>query len=238
MSDRPRSDDGIPAAPATSGPDLTTDETAVTSDLLPSQEEESATAIKPPEAARTEQLEGTLTRELRPTRVVPRWLGWLIIAGGVIMLPWIAGLTFILPTRHEAAHYSASWIGFDIALCAMLLRTGWLAQKGREHIELSAAITGTLLVVDAWFDVVTADSARELTTALALASLAELPLAVFFLWIAGRVEFRRERRAEATSRLLRHLRVLERIDGFDRTESPDGADRAESTDRADRQPAP
>jgi hypothetical protein len=219
MSDRSRSDDGIPAAPPASGPDLVADGAAETSDLLPRQEAESATALKPPEAARTEQLEGTLTRELRPTRVVPRWLGWLIIAGGVIMLPWIAGLTFILPTRHEAAHYSASWIGFDIALCGMLLRTGWLAQKGREHIELSAAITGTLLVVDAWFDVVTADSPRELTTALALALLAELPMAIFFLWIAGRVEFRRERRAEATSRLLRHLRA------YDHLERPERAGR-------------
>lgn len=139
--------------------------------------------------------------------MVPRRLGWLIIAGGVIMLPWIAGLSFILPTRHEAAHYSASWVGFDLALCGMLLRTGWLAQKGREHIELSAAITGTLLVVDAWFDVVTADSKGELTIALALALFAELPMAVFFLWIAGRVEFRRERRAEAMSELLRRLRI-------------------------------
>jgi hypothetical protein len=119
------------------------------------------------------------------------------------MLPWVAGLVFILPTRHEAAHYGASWIGFDLALCGMLLRTGWLAQKGREHIELTAAMTGTLLLVDAWFDVVTADSHRELALALLLAVCGEIPLAAFCLWIAGRVEFRRQRRAEAMARLLR-----------------------------------
>jgi hypothetical protein len=164
---------------------------------------ESVQAVEPPEAARTEQLEGTLTRALRPTRMVPRWAGWLVIATGVLMLPWVAGLVFILPSRHEAAHYGASWIGFDLALCGMLLRTGWLAQKGREHIELSAAMTGTLLLVDAWFDVVTADSHRELALALLLACVGELPLAAFCLWIAGRVEFRRQRRAEAMSRLIR-----------------------------------
>jgi hypothetical protein len=201
MSGPPRSDDGTPATPPASA-DHTAD-----SELLPSHADESVTAVRPPEAARTEHIEASLSRELRPPRVVPRWLGWLIIAGGVIMLPWIAGLSFILPTRHETAHYSASWIGFDIFLCAMLLRTGWLAQKGREHIELSAAITGTLLVVDAWFDVVTSDTPREIAIALGLACGAELPMAVFFLWIAGRVEFRRARRAEAMSKLLKHLRT-------------------------------
>ncbi|GLY79048.1 hypothetical protein [Actinoallomurus iriomotensis] len=164
---------------------------------------ESVHAVEPPETARTERMEGALTGALRPAPVVPRWIGWLVIGVGLLMLPWVAGLVFILPTRHEAAHYGASWIGFDLALCAMLIRTGWLAQKGREHIELSAAMTGTLLLVDAWFDVVTADSHRELAIALLLAFCAELPLAAFCLWIAGRVEFRRQRRAEAMSRLVR-----------------------------------
>jgi hypothetical protein len=164
---------------------------------------ESAHAVEPPETARTERMEGAITGALRPTRVVPRWIGWLVIAAGAVMLPWITGLAFVLPTRHEAAHYGASWIGFDLALCGMLIRTGWLAQKGREHLELSAAMTGTLLLVDAWFDVVTADSHRELAIAVLLAAFGELPLAAFCLWIASRVEFRRQRRAEAMVRLLR-----------------------------------
>ncbi len=170
----------------------------------------SSRAVKRPEARRTEEIEGTLTRELRPTRVVPRWVGWLVIAAGALMLPWVAGLSFVLPTRHEAAHYDASWIGFDLALCAMLLRTGWLAQKGREHIELSAAITGTLLLVDAWFDSVTADSRHELIVALVLALVCEVPLAVLFLYIAGRVEFRRQQRAKTMARILRRWRTHQR----------------------------
>lgn len=188
MSDAPRPEDDVRALPV-------------------AHTAESVEAVKRPETARTEQIEGNLTRELRPTRVVPRWIGWLVIAAGLLMLPWVAGLMFILPTRHEAAHYGASWIGFDLALCGMLIRTGWLAQQGREHIELSAAVTGTLLLVDAWFDVVTADSHRELAIALLLAFVCELPLAAFCLWVAGRVEFRRQKRAEAMSRMLRQWRT-------------------------------
>ncbi|MCO5999019.1 hypothetical protein [Actinoallomurus rhizosphaericola] len=208
MAQDPRSDEGHTAAtpvPAAGAPTSTTDDPDP--DLTVTHAAETARAVEPPETPRTEQLEGTLTRELRPTRVVPRWAGWLIIGAGVAMLPWITGLSFVLPTSHEAAHYNASWVGFDLGLCAMLLRTGWLAQKGREHIELSAAITGTLLLVDAWFDVVTADSRGELTFALILALFGELPLAAFFLWIAGRVEYRRQRRAEAMARLLKRLRT-------------------------------
>jgi hypothetical protein len=191
-------------------------------ELPPAHTQESAQALEPPETVRTERIEGTLTHELRPTRVVPRWIGWLVIAAGLLLLPWVAGLIFILPTRHEAAHYGASWIGFDLALCGMLIRTGWLAQKGREHLELSAAMTGTLLLVDAWFDVVTADSHKELALALLLAFAGELPLAAFCLWIAGRVEFRRQRRAEAMARLLRQWSARRPHDR--RAERPDPCD--------------
>jgi hypothetical protein len=212
MANSPRPDDDLRP------PEIPTD------DLPPAHTEESAQAVQPPETARTEQIEGTLTRELRPTRVVPRWIGWLVIAAGALMLPWVAGLVFILPTRHEAAHYGASWIGFDLALCGMLLRTGWLAQKGREHIELSAAMTGTLLLVDAWFDVVTADNHKELALAVLLACVGEIPLAAFCLWIAGRVEFRRQRRAEAMARLLRQWSARRPYDRRPGTDRPDPCD--------------
>jgi hypothetical protein len=164
-----------------------------------------------PERQRTEDLERELSRELRPHRVVPRWVGWAMIAGGVLMLPWVAGLAVVLPERKEAAHYSAAWVGFDLVLCAVLLRTGWLAQRGREHIELSAAMTGTLLLVDAWFDVVTANGRNDLLLALALAVFAEVPIAAFCLWIAGRVEYRRQERARTMGEIVRRLRHRRRF---------------------------
>ncbi len=158
-----------------------------------------------PETPQTEHLERQLIRELRPFRVVPRWVGWAMVGAGVLTLPWVAGLAVVLPERKEAANYSAAWVGFDLALCALLVRTGWLAQRGREHIELSAAMTGTLLLIDAWFDVVTANDRGDLVLALALAVFGELPLAAFCLWIAGRVEYRRQERARTMSEILRHL---------------------------------
>jgi hypothetical protein len=175
-----------------------------------------------PERPRTEELERQLSKELRPHRVVPRWIGWGMIVGGVLMLPWVAGLAVVLPERQEAAHYSTAWVGFDLGLCALLLRTGWLAQRGREHIELTAAMTGTLLVVDAWFDVVTANSRNDVLLAAALAVFAELPMAAFCLWIAGRVEYRRQQRARVMGRILRALRHRSRGHRRPPAASPDG----------------
>jgi len=149
-----------------------------------------------------------MARVLGPCRSVPRWCGWLLITLSVLTLPWIAGIAKILPSRGEAAHYDVSWAGFDAALCLMLLRTGYLALRDQERMGLSAAITGTLLLVDAWFDVLSAASAGELVAALAMALFIELPLAAFCLWIAGQVESERRRRSERLAGL------VQRVDGY------------------------
>jgi hypothetical protein len=142
---------------------------------------------------------------LSPRQVVPRWTGRLLVTLGVLTVPWIAGLAIMLPSRAESAHYAASWAGFDVLLCVLLLRTGWLALRNREHIEVTAAMTSALLVVDAWFDVMSATSTDQFVSALAMAGCVELPLAGFCLWIAGRVEYERRRRSELLVSVVRRL---------------------------------
>ena len=51
-----------------------------------------------------------------------------------------------------------------------------------------AAVTGTMLVCDAWFDVLTSRGTMDVTVSAVLAVVAELPLAVFCFWIARSVE--------------------------------------------------
>jgi len=138
-------------------------------------------------------------------RVVPRWCGWLLLALGLLSLPWIAALAAVLPSTSQSAHYDVAWAGFDLLLCGSLLRTGWAALHGREQSEVSAAMTGTLLVVDAWFDVLSASHTLEFVTALAMAVCVELPLAALCLWIAGRVDADRTRRERLASAALRRL---------------------------------
>ncbi|HEV2637979.1 MAG TPA: hypothetical protein VGX23_22715 [Actinocrinis sp.] len=138
-------------------------------------------------------------------RLLPKWTGWLLLVLGFLTLPWIGGLAVELPSRSEAAHYDVSWTGFDVLLCLLLLRTGWSAVRDLEHVELTAAMTGALLIVDAWFDVMSAPDTKQFLIALGMAVCVELPLAVFCLWIAGRVEFERKRRSEVLTALVRRF---------------------------------
>lgn len=130
-------------------------------------------------------------------KVVPRWCGVLLVVLGLLTLPWIAGLAVVLPSSSRAAHYDVSWAGFDLLLCALLLRTGWSALRRREQSELTAAMAGTLLIVDAWFDVLGAPDTGQFLIALAMAVFVELPLAGLCLWISGRVDAARRRREAA-----------------------------------------
>lgn len=145
----------------------------------------------------------TPTAASRP--LIPRWCSALLMALGALTLPWTAGLAVVLPSSERSAHYDVSWTGFDLMLCALLLYTGWNTLRRREQSELSAAMTGTLLIVDAWFDVLGAPDTTQFLTALAMALLVELPLAIFCFWIARHVDAARVRRESALSASLRHV---------------------------------
>jgi hypothetical protein len=49
--------------------------------------------------------------------------------------------------------------------------------RARAAVSATAAATAALLLVDAWFDVTTAATSQDLTSAIVLAVLAELPMA-------------------------------------------------------------
>ena len=110
-------------------------------------------------------------------RVTP-WVGPAFVAMTIVLLPWIVYLRMTLPTQQIAAHYRTAWVGFDVILCSQLARTGTYAfrRREREQVRLHAAVCGTLLTVDAWFDITTSPKS-DLPVSIALAALIELPLA-------------------------------------------------------------
>lgn len=122
------------------------------------------------------------------TRVVPLWVAaaFLVIALG--LLPWIAWLFWSLPDEATAAHWRLAWGGFDIGLATALAITALLVIRRSPLAQTSAAVTGTMLVCDAWFDVLTSRGTTDVTVAAVLAVVAELPLAVLCFWIARSVE--------------------------------------------------
>jgi hypothetical protein len=113
-----------------------------------------------------------------PNRIrIPRWVTTLLTLTAAGLLPWTLWLTFTLPSRHVTTHYDLAWVVFDAALFCAVAATAWCAVKGSEWLVPFAAVTGTMLVCDAWFDVVTSVGSGDATEAILEALLAELPLA-------------------------------------------------------------
>ncbi|GAA1964839.1 hypothetical protein [Catenulispora subtropica] len=115
-----------------------------------------------------------------------RRIGRLLVASGLGLLPWMYVLAAGLPAVMTAPRWPAAWIGLDVLEAAGLIATGLLASRGDHRHALAAAATAALLVVDAWFDTMTATSTSDLGAAIAMALCPELPLAAVCGWLAIR----------------------------------------------------
>ncbi|WP_441249609.1 hypothetical protein [Kitasatospora sp. McL0602] len=115
-----------------------------------------------------------------------RWPELALIGCGVAVLAWAFVLCIALPSTATAAHWSAAWAGLDVMEALGFIATGVLAARGDLRRVLSAAATSMLLLVDSWFDLMTAGPGRDFAGALAMACFGELPLAVVCAVVAWR----------------------------------------------------
>lgn len=112
-----------------------------------------------------------------------RWLVALFVGIGVALIPWTAAIGVALPSEHVARHWDVAWTGFDLVLAASLLATALAAARRHEWLQRSAAVSGTLLLCDAWFDTLTASTETELWIA-ALLAVGEVSLAALCFALA------------------------------------------------------
>lgn len=111
----------------------------------------------------------------------------LVLALGAIVLaliPWTAYLSATLPGKHVAHHWDVAWAGFDVFEAAALTATLVALVRRSPHLPVFAAIAGTALLMDAWFDLLTASPGQDRGWALVEAALGELPLAALCYWLA------------------------------------------------------
>jgi uncharacterized membrane protein len=111
------------------------------------------------------------------------------------MIPWTVYLAVTLPKRDIDTHYRGAWVGFDLMLVAAIVLTAYFAFKVDTRVQLPATALATLLLVDAWFDVMTAGGRKATATALLMALVVEIPAALFSLWLARRVNHNADRMA-------------------------------------------
>jgi HAD superfamily hydrolase (TIGR01490 family) len=151
-------------------------------------------------AADTEEVDA----EAAIAESAPAWVSRVFVLLGVCLLPWTVLLALTLPARHGTHYYDVAWTGFDVALAGALLATGIGAARQATWLQGVAAAAATLLICDAWFDILSSTSRNEVVTAVVLALLVELPVAFGCLFVARHAE-----EAEAYTR--RYAAVAQRV---------------------------
>jgi hypothetical protein len=111
----------------------------------------------------------------------------LIAACCIILAAWTGVLAATLPMQYRAGGWRGAWVGFDIALLIALLATGWAAWHGRQVLIMCLTVVATLLLCDAWFDVVLDARTRGFGMSLVSALVVEVPLAVLSVLGARRL---------------------------------------------------
>jgi hypothetical protein len=143
----------------------------------------------------------------QPDRVpLPRWVVPVLTLTAAALLPWTLWLTYSLPSRHVSPHYDLAWVGFDLALLTAFAVTAACAVRSSQWLVPAAATTATMLLCDAWFDVVTSGAPGERMEAVLQAALAELPLSAICWYIVYDAERFRSATIVRYSSAVRRLR--------------------------------
>src|SRR5438093_240793 len=104
-----------------------------------------------------------------PSSRVIAWFWLVLVLGGVAvaLLPWSAYLSATLPGKHVARHWDLAWAGLDVMEALALVATLFALVRRSPFLEMFAGIAGTVLVVDAWFDLATSHAGRDFDSAVA-----------------------------------------------------------------------
>jgi hypothetical protein len=118
-----------------------------------------------------------------------RWDAVLVVVVGacVVLAVWIGVLAVTLPKFYHTGSWRGAWVGFDIALLAAFAATAWTAWRRRQLLIISLVVLASLLLCDAWFDVVLDVRTPGFVASLLSALLVELPLALLAISMARRL---------------------------------------------------
>ena len=115
-----------------------------------------------------------------------RRLGALVsVIACAVLIGWIIVLGLTLHRSFHTQHWKGAWVGFDLILLFAFAATGWAFWRGRQVVIVCLIVTGTLLVCDAWFDVLLDAGTSDVWLSVASAVIVELPLA-FLMFNAAR----------------------------------------------------
>lgn len=117
----------------------------------------------------------------------PRWIAVVYGLLALVTMPWTIYLAVTLPSRHLSRHWDVAWVGLDVAIVIVLILNAVYSRSRSKWLAMSATATTTLLLVDAWFDIMSARPGKAFIEALVLALLVEVPLALLTFRVAIKI---------------------------------------------------
>ena len=140
---------------------------------------------------------------LEPPQIHRRQIGMVVtMAICLFLVAWIVLLMRTLPNQYTSNHWRGVWVGLDIAELAAFSATAWAAWYQRQVLVFCMVFTGTLLLADAWFDLMLDAGSPGFTESILSALCAEIPLALLLFF--------------AARRLIRiTVEIVMRLEGFD-----------------------
>ncbi len=129
-----------------------------------------------------------------------------LAAAAILETAWTVYIGLSLPRHYVAIHWALAWVGLDVGEVATLLAAAWAAWKRRAILALFTSSAGTMLLVDAWFDITTARHGDQLQSSLS-ALLIEIPSAIALYWVTQRTirQINRQSMDAAGLHSVRHL---------------------------------
>lgn len=115
---------------------------------------------------------------------LPQGLLKFFAIAAFLLVPWAVLLSQSLPSDHLARNWNFAWSGFDFGLVFSLGLTAFLGLRKSGWVIIPASLSATMLLVDAWFDCLTAKQGKEYLVSVSSAVFIEVPMALMALWIA------------------------------------------------------
>jgi hypothetical protein len=129
---------------------------------------------------------GPLRAGTGPLRARPdaRWLPLALAIAALALVPSLVLVLTVEPTAQIAQHLRLAWTGLDAFELLAMAYTGRALHRRSVTVVVPATVTGTLLLCDAWINVISSNAAGRFE-GIALAFV-EVPIAALSFWVATR----------------------------------------------------
>ena len=124
--------------------------------------------------------------DLGGDRILPRWVVAFFLGGAVVLIPWDVLMFSVPQVVNVPKHWVLVWGGFDCFLVLGFGATAFRLMTRSPKGAVTAAMTGTMLLIDAWFDVLTTHRGGQMVSIL-MAVFAEIPCAVICFYVSRRI---------------------------------------------------